>query len=133
MLYCYQMPTVPKERALWFFIVYVLQFLGTLGIVIYQEVAANVSDTALETAIAVGKGQSPFVFIIVVTTVIIVEGSAMLYDWYKREVQERTRRETTEETLQLYDEWKKLSPEEKDKQDFKDFARSKLEGSGKKK
>ena len=119
------MPTVPKERALWFFIVYVLQFLGTLGMVIYQEVGANVADSALETAIAVGKGQSPFVFIIVVTTVIIVEGSAMLYDLYKREVEERTERRTREETLQLFREWKRLSPEERSRLDFEDFARGK--------
>ena len=124
------MPTVPKERALWFFIVYVLQFLGTLGMVIYQEVVANVADTALETAIAVGKGQSPFVFIIVVTTVIIVEGSAMLYDLYKREVEERTKRrtrkETIEETMQLLEEWDELSPEEKSRQSIAEFFRTKL-------
>ena len=127
------MPIVPKERALWFFIVFVLQFLGCLGLVVYQEVVDNTTDTALETAIAVGEGLAPFVIINIVMTVVIVEGVAMLYDLYKREVKERTRRETTEETLQLYDEWNKLSPEEKNKQDFKDFVRSKVEVSGKKK
>ncbi len=119
------MPIVPKERALWFVIVFVLQFLGTLGMVIYQEVGANVSDTALETAIAVGEGQAPFVFIIVVTTVIIVEGSAMLYDWYKREVKERAVKQTWEESDRLTQEWENLSPEEQKRQGVTEYVRSK--------
>ena len=123
------MPTVPKERALWFVIVFVLQFLGTLGMVIYQEVVGNISDTALETAIAVGHGQSLFVLPIIATTVILVEGSAMLYDWYKREVKERTARQTWEEAERLTQEWEKLSPEEQKRQGVTEYVRSKRSGS----
>ena len=123
------MPIVPKERALWFFIVFVLQFLGCLGLVVYQEVVDNTGDTALETAIAVGEGLAPFVIINIVMTVVIVEGAAMLYDLYKREVKERTKKETTEEnraeTLRLSQEWEKLSPEEQKEKGITEYLRNK--------
>ena len=56
----------------------------------------------------------------------------MLYDLYKREVEERTERRTREETLRLAEEWEKLSPEEKSKQAIADFFRSKWYKPGKK-
>ena len=53
----------------------------------------------------------------------------MLYDLYKREVEERTKRRTKEitrmESLQIYEEWDKLSPEEKGRQTYEEFARGK--------
>ncbi len=52
----------------------------------------------------------------------------MLYDLYKREVEERTR----EETLRLAEEWDKLTPEEKSQQAIADFFRSKWGQPGKK-
>ena len=104
-----------------------------MGFVTYQEIVGNTTDTALETAIAVGKGFEPFVIIITATSVIAVEGVAMLYDWYKREVERRTTRRNNEETLRLAREWDKLSPEEKEKQSSEDFFRSNLEGSDKEK
>ena len=119
------MPIVPKERALWFFIVFVLQFLGCLGLVVYQEVVDNTADTALETAIAVGEGLAPFVIINIVMTVVIVEGAAMLYDLYKREVKERSIRETWDESDRLTQEWEKLSPEEQKRQGVTEYVRSK--------
>ncbi len=122
------MLSVPKSRAQWFILLFVLQFLGCLGLVIYQEIAGNTTDSALETALAIGKGFSPFVIIIIATSVIIVEGVAMLYDLYKREVEERHRKET----LRLLEEWDKLSPEEKSQQAIAEFFRSKWDLSGKK-
>ena len=53
----------------------------------------------------------------------------MLYDWYKREVEQRTERRTREETLRLAREWDKLSPEEKEKQSNEEFFLSNLKGS----
>ncbi len=50
----------------------------------------------------------------------------MLYDLYKREVEDRAEKKTTEEILRLFGEWDKLSLEEKSKQDFEVFVRSKL-------
>ena len=101
--------------------------------VIYQEIAGDTTDTALETAIAVGEGFSYFVIIIIATSWIAVEGVAMLYDLYKREVEQRAERRTTrrknEESLRLAREWDKLSLEEKGKQSNEDFFRSNLEGS----
>ena len=127
------MPTVPKSRVLWFFTIFVLQFLGVLGMVIYQETVGNTTDTALETAIAVGEEFAPFVIIILATSVIMVEGAAMLYDLYKREVEQRTERRTSrrknEETLRIAEELDRLSPEEKGKQSIADFFRSKLSES----
>ena len=97
--------------------------------VIYQEIAGNTSDSALETAIAVGAGVSYFVIIITATSWIAVEGVAMLYDLYKREVERRTERRTKEtvrlESLQIHDEWEKLSREEKSRQTYEEFSRSK--------
>ena len=127
-----QMPSVPRSRALWLFLLFVLQSLGCMGIVTYQEIVSNTTDTALETAIAVGKGFEPFVIIITTTSIIAVEGAAMLYDWYKREVESRTTRRNKEETLRLAREWDKLSPEEKRNQSSEDFFRRNLEGSDKK-
>ena len=127
---------VPRSRALWLFLLFVLQSLGCMVIVTYQEIVGNTTDTALETAIAVGKGFEPFVIIITATSIIAVEGAAMLYDWYKREVEERAERRTTrrnkEETLRLAREWDRLSPEEKRNQSSEDFFRRNLEGSDKK-
>ena len=123
------MPIVPKSRVLWFFILFVLQFLGTLGLSIYQEAVGYTEDTAIETALAVGERESVFMLIIIATSVIAVEGTAMLYDLYKREVEERTKRRTKEitrmESLQIYEEWDKLSPEEKGRQTYEEFARGK--------
>jgi hypothetical protein len=54
----------------------------------------------------------------------------MLYDLYKREVEQRAERRTTkrknEETLRIAEELDRLSPEEKGKQSIADFFRSKL-------
>ena len=50
----------------------------------------------------------------------------MLYDLYKREVEQRTEKKTTEEILRLFGEWDKLDTEEKRKQAFEVFVRSKL-------
>ena len=123
------MPSLPASRALWFVLLFVLQFLVCLGMVIYQEIAGNTSDSALETAIAVGAGVSYFVIIITATSWIAVEGVAMLYDLYKREVERRTERRTKEtvrlESLQIHDEWEKLSREEKSRQTYEEFSRSK--------
>lgn len=123
------MPSLPASRALWFVLLFVLQFLGCLGMIIYQEIAGNTSDTALETAIAVGEGMSYFVIIIIATSWIAVEGVAMLYDLYKREVERKAERRTKEiirlESLQIYEEWEKLSQEEKSRQTFEEFSRSK--------
>ena len=127
------MPSLPASRALWFVLLFVLQFLGCLGMVIFQEVAGNTTDTALETAIAVGVGVSYFVIIIIATSWIAVEGVAMLYDLYKREVERRaeeraerrTRATTRKESLLIHEEWEKLSPEEKSRQTYEEFSRSK--------
>ncbi len=127
------MLSVPKSRAQWFILLFVLQFLGTLGLVIYQEVVGNTSDSALETALAIGKGFSPFVIIITATTVITVEGVAMLYDLYKREVEERTSRRNKEEMLRLSQEWEKLSQEEQRQQGITEFLRNKWPEPDKKK
>ena len=127
------MLSVPKSRAQWFILLFVLQFLGTLGLVIYQEVVGNTSDSALETALAIGKGFSPFVIIIIATTVITVEGVAMLYDLYKREVEERTSRRNKEEMLRLSQEWEKLSQEEQRQQGITEFLRNKWPEPNKKK
>ena len=127
------MLSVPKSRAQWFILLFVLQFLGTLGLVIYQEVVGNTSDSALETALAIGKGFSPFVIIITATTVITVEGVAMLYDLYKREVEERTSRRNKEEMLRLSEEWEKLSQEEQRQQGITEFLRNKWPEPDKKK
>ncbi len=101
-----------------------------MGIVTYQEIVSNTSDTALETSIAVGEGFSYFVIIIIATSWIAVEGVAMLYDLYKREVEQRAERRTSqrknEETLRLAREWDKLSPEEKSRQSNAEFFRTKL-------
>ena len=101
------MPSLPASRALWF----VLQFLGCLGMVIFQEIAGNTTDSALETAIAVGEGVPYFVIIIIATSWIAVEGVAMMYDQYKREVERRT----GEESDRLVQEWGKLSQEEQER------------------
>ncbi len=127
------MLSVPKSRAQWFILLFVLQFLGTLGLVIYQEVVGNTSDSALETALAIGKGFSPFVIIITATTVITVEGVAMLYDLYKREVEERISRRNKEEMLRLSEEWEKLSQEEQRQQGITEFLRNKWPEPDKKK
>ena len=127
------MLSVPKSRAQWFILLFVLQFLGTLGLVIYQEVVGNTSDSALETALAIGKGFSPFVIIIIATSVIAVEGVAMLYDLYKREVEERTSRRNKEEMLRLSQEWEKLSQEEQRQQGITEFLRNKWPEPDKKK
>ncbi len=123
------MLSVPKSRALWFVFLFILQSLGCMGIVTYQEIVGNTTDTALETAIAVGKGFEPFVIIIIATSVITVEGVAMLYDLYKREVErqteERTARRTWEEAERLTQEWEKLSPEEQNRQGVTEYVRSK--------
>ena len=63
----------------------------------------------------------------------------MLYDLYKREVEQRAERRAerrttkrkNEETLRLAREWEELSPEEKGKQSVEDFFKSNLEGSDK--
>ena len=59
----------------------------------------------------------------------------MLYDLYKREVEQRAERRTTkrknEETLRIAEELDRLSPEEKGKQSIADFFRSKLTESDK--
>ena len=129
MLYCAAMLSVPRSRALWFVVLFVLQFLGCLGMVVYQEIVGSTADSALETAIAVGVEFSQFVIIIIATSVIAVEGVAMLYDLYKREVERRAERRTREitrmESLLIYEEWNKLSPEEKGIQTYEEFARSK--------
>ena len=123
------MLSVPKSRALWFVFLFILQSLGCMGIVTYQEIVGNTTDTALETAIVVGKGFEPFVIIIIATSVITVEGVAMLYDLYKREVErqteERTARRTWEEAERLTQEWEKLSPEEQNRQGVTEYVRSK--------
>ena len=123
------MLSVPKSRALWFVFLFILQSLGCMGIVTYQEIVGNTTDTALETAIAVGKGFEPFVIIIIATSVITVEGVAMLYDLYKREVErqteERTARRTWEEAERLTQEWEKLSPREQKRQGVTEYVRSK--------
>ena len=92
------MLSVPKSRALCFVFLFILQSLGCMGIVTYQEIVGNTTDTALETAIAVGKGFEPFVIIIIATSVITVEGVAMLYDLYKREVERQTEERTARRT-----------------------------------
>ena len=127
------MLSVPKSRAQWFILLFVLQFLGCLGLVIYQEIAGNTTDSALETALAIGKGFSPFVIIIIATSVIAVEGVAMLYDLYKREVEERTNRRNKEEMLRLSQEWEKLSQEEQRQQGITEFLRNKWPEPDKKK
>ena len=48
----------------------------------------------------------------------------MLYDLYKREVEERTERRIREETLRLAEEWDKLNPEEKAQRPFREFLLS---------
>ena len=101
--------------------------------VIYQEVVGNTSDSALETALAIGKGFSPFVIIIIATSVIAVEGAAMLYDLYKREVEERTSRRNKEEMLRFSQEWEKLSQEEQRQQGITEFLRNKWPEPDKKK
>ena len=104
-----------------------------MGIVTYQEIVGNTTDTALETAIAVGKGFEPFVIIIIATSVITVEGVAMLYDLYKREVERRTARRTWEEAERLTQEWEKLSPREQKRQGVTEYVRSRRAESDKEK
>ena len=127
------MLSVPKSRALWFVFLFILQSLGCMGIVTYQEIVGNTTDTALETAIAVGKGFEPFVIIIIATSVITVEGVAMLYDLYKREVERRTARRTWEEAERLTQEWEKLSPREQKRQGVTEYVRSRRAESDKEK
>jgi hypothetical protein len=55
-----------------------------------------------------------------------------LYDLYKREVEDRAEKKTTEEILRLFGEWDKLSLEEKSKHAFENFVRRKLAQPGKK-
>ena len=49
----------------------------------------------------------------------------MLYDLYKREVKERTIRQTWEEAERLTQEWERLSPEEQKLQGVTEYVRSK--------
>ena len=80
-----------------FVLVFLLQLLGCSGMVMFQEIAGNNTDSALATAIAVGEGVSYFVIIIAATSWIGVEGVAMLYDLYKREVEKGLRKELNDE------------------------------------
>ncbi len=127
------MLSVPKSRAQWFILLFLLQFLFCLSLVVYHEIAGNTTDSAIETVLAIGKGFSPFVIIITATTVITVEGVAMLYDLYKREVEERTSRRNKEEMLRLSQEWEKLSQEEQRQQGITEFLRNKWPEPDKKK
>ena len=57
----------------------------------------------------------------------------MLYDLYKREVEERTSRRNKEEMLRLSEEWEKLSQEEQRQQGITEFLRNKWPEPDKKK
>ena len=72
------MPTVAFSRTGWFLLLLTAQVVLAGLAVGWHEVFVRTDDDAFATALAIGRGLEPFAVIAVVTTVIVVEGIAML-------------------------------------------------------
>ena len=61
-----------------YLLLFSVQMLICLGLLTWYEVGYQTGDGVLGTVIAIGQGIAPFVVVVTATTVVIVEGSAML-------------------------------------------------------
>ena len=94
------MPTVAFSRTGWFLLLLTTQVVLAGLAVGWYEVFARTDDDAFATALAIGRGLEPFVVISIVTTVIVVEGTAMLAERYFQERYERGRQKGLEEGIE---------------------------------
>ena len=65
-----------------YLLLFSVQMLVCLGLLTWYEVSYQTGDGVLATVIAIGQGMSAFVVVVTATTVVIVEGSAMLAERY---------------------------------------------------
>ena len=94
------MPTVAFSRTGWFLLLLTTQVVLAGLAVGWYEVFVRTDDDAFATALAIGRGLEPFVVIAIVTTVIVVEGTAMLAERYFQERYERGRQKGLEEGIE---------------------------------
>ena len=83
------MPTVAFSRTGWFLLLLTVQVVAAGAAVGWHEVVERTHDTRLATAIAIAVGLASFTVVAIVTSVIIVEGYAMLAERYFKERYER--------------------------------------------
>ena len=99
------MPTVAFSRTGWFLLLLTTQVVVAGLAVGWYEVFERTGDDGFATALAIGRGLEPFVVIAIVTTVIVVEGYAMLAERYFKERYERGRQEGHEEADRAWRAW----------------------------
>ena len=91
------MPTVAFSRTGWFLLLLTVKVVAAGAAVGWHEVVERTHDTRLATAIAIAVGLASFTVVAIVTSVIIVEGYAMLAERYFKERYERGRQVGREE------------------------------------
>ena len=76
--------TLAKGRELLGLTLFLLQMIPLTSLVIWHETHQVVKDGFAETTIAIGTSLTSFVVVTAVTTVVMIEGSAMLYESFAR-------------------------------------------------
>ena len=99
------MPTVAFSRTGWFLLLLTVQVVAAGAAVGWHEVVERTHDTRLATAIAIAVGLASFTVVAIVTSVIIVEGHAMLAERYFKERYERGRQKGREEEAKVWRAW----------------------------
>ena len=99
------MPNVAFSRTGWFLLLLTVQVVAAGAAVGWHEVVERTHDTRLATAIAIAVGLASFTVVAIVTSVIIVEGYAMLAERYFKERYERGRQKGREEEAKVWRAW----------------------------
>ncbi len=76
------MPTPDKSREHWYLWLGLVELLGCLIVVGWQEIRNNTTDGPLATTIAIAEGMEPLIVVLAVATVILVEGPVVLAERY---------------------------------------------------
>lgn len=75
-------PTPDKSREHWYLWLGLVELLGCLVVVGWQETRNNTTDGPMATTIAIAEGMEPLIVVLAVATVILVEGPVVLAERY---------------------------------------------------
>ena len=100
------MPPDPSRAGWWLLLFFVL-LLPCLGVVCWNEIAEDRSDTALGTISAIGQAMAQFVILMGAIALFVVEGIPMFAEQFLKrrheEGREQGREERDQEWRQFYD------------------------------
>jgi membrane protein DedA with SNARE-associated domain len=79
-------PIIPKDREVYFLVVFLIQFVGWL-ILVYNQIPDEKTGTL--KAVYVGQEMAPLVIVSTAVSIALVEGVAMLYEAFARKRESR--------------------------------------------